>query len=101
MKSTFQLITSRRKLSSFGRLAEPGRGTALLHARTETEWFRICWQRATAILFMAKRLIFVKSDGTPCTTRLGERANSGAPPALVAFGDYDPEIGRASCRERV
>ena len=89
MKSTFQLITSPRKLSSFGRLAEPGRGTALLHARTETEWFRICWQRATAILFMAKRLIFVKSDGTPCTTRLGERANSGAPPALVAFGDYD------------
>jgi hypothetical protein len=84
------LITSRRKSSSFGRLAEPGRGTALLHARTETEWFRICWQRATAILFMAKRLIFVKSDGTPCTTRLGERANSGAPPVLVAFGDYDP-----------
>jgi len=31
----------------------------------------------------------VKSDGTPCTTRSGERANSGAPPVLVAFGDYD------------
>ena len=72
-----------------GRLAEHGRGTALLHARTETEWFRICWQRSTAILFMAKRLIFAKSDGTPCTTRSGERANSGAPPVLVAFGDYD------------
>ena len=72
-----------------GRLAEHGRGAALLHARTETEWFRICWQNATAILFMAKRLIFVKSDGTPCTTRSGERANSGAPPVLVAFGDYD------------
>jgi hypothetical protein len=72
-----------------GRIAEHGRGTALLHARTETEWFRICWQRATAMLFMAKRLIFVKSDGTPCTTRSGERANSGAPPVLVAFGDYD------------
>jgi len=28
-------------------------------------------------------------DGTPCTTRSGERANSGAPPVLVAFGDYD------------
>jgi hypothetical protein len=72
-----------------GRLAEHGRGTALLHARTETEWFRTCWQNATAILFMAKRLIVVKSDGTPCTTRLGERANSGAPPVLIAFGDYD------------
>src|SRR5258708_806960 len=72
-----------------GRLAEHGCGTALLHARTETEWFRICWQRATAILVMAKRLIFVKPDGTPCTTRSGEKANSGAPPVLVAFGDYD------------
>jgi DNA N-6-adenine-methyltransferase (Dam) len=50
-----------------GRLAEHGRGTALLHARTETEWFRICWERATTILFMAKRITFVKPDGTPCT----------------------------------
>ena len=72
-----------------GRLAEHGHGTALLHARTETEWFRICWQRATSILFMVKRLIFMKPDGTPCTTSRGERANSGAPPVLVAFGDYD------------
>jgi DNA N-6-adenine-methyltransferase Dam len=72
-----------------GRLAEHGRGTALLHARTETEWFRVCWERATAILFMVRRLTFVKPDGTPCTTRSGERANSGAPPVLVAFGDYD------------
>jgi DNA N-6-adenine-methyltransferase (Dam) len=72
-----------------GRLAEHRRGTALLHARTETEWFRICWQRATAMLFMAKRLIFVKPDGTPCTAKSGEVANSGAPPVLVAFGDYD------------
>ncbi len=72
-----------------GRLAEHGRATALLHARTETEWFRICWKHATAIFFMAKLSIFVKPDGSPCTTRSGERANSGAPPVLVAFGDYD------------
>src|SRR5882757_6038037 len=72
-----------------GRLAEHGHGTALLHARTETEWFRTCWHDATTILFMARRLIFVKPDGMPCTTRSGERANSGAPPVLVAFGDYD------------
>src|SRR6266566_5532678 len=72
-----------------GRLAEHGRGTALLHARTETEWFRICWECASAVLFMARRIIFVKPDGTECTTRSGERANSGAPPVLVAFGDYD------------
>jgi hypothetical protein len=31
----------------------------------------------------------VKPDGTPCTTKSGEVANSGAPPVLVAFGDYD------------
>jgi len=31
----------------------------------------------------------VKPDGSPCTTRSGERANSGAPPVLVAFGDDD------------
>ena len=72
-----------------GRLAEHDRGTALLHARTETEWFRICWQRATAMLLMGRPLIFVKPDGTPSTTRFGEKANSGAPPVLVAFGDYD------------
>ncbi len=35
-------------------LADHGPGTALLHARTETEWFRTRWQRATAILFMAR-----------------------------------------------
>jgi hypothetical protein len=72
-----------------GRLAEHGHGTTLLHAHTETEWFRICWHNATAMLFMARRLIFVRPDGSPCTTRSGERANSGAPPVLVAFGDYD------------
>jgi hypothetical protein len=74
-----------------GRLAEHGRGTALLHARTETEWFKICWQNATALLFMAKRITFMKADGTPCTTTRGERANSGAPPVLVAFGEEDAQ----------
>jgi hypothetical protein len=38
---------------------------------------------------IAPRSIYVKPDGTACTTRSGERANSGAPPVLVAFGDYD------------
>jgi hypothetical protein len=83
-----------------GRLAEHGRGTALLHARTETEWFRICWESATAMLFMTKRLTFVKPDGTPSTTRSGEKANSGAPPVLVAFGDYDAMRLRQFAAER-
>jgi len=46
-----------------------------------------------------KRLIFLKPDGTPCTTRSGERANSGAPPVLVAFGDYDAMRVRRFARE--
>src|SRR5882762_6887727 len=48
-----------------------------------------CARQVAAILFMAKRLTFVKPNGTPCTTRSGEKANSGAPPVLVAFGDCD------------
>ena len=42
-----------------------------------------------SILFMAQRLTFVKPDESSCTTRRGDRANSGAPRVLVAFGDYD------------
>jgi hypothetical protein len=40
-------------------------GTALLHARTETEWFHICWENAAAILFVVKRLIFVYAVRDP------------------------------------
>jgi len=38
---------------------------------------------------MTRRLTFVKPDGSQCTARSGEKANSGAPPLLVAFGDHD------------
>src|SRR5215831_10545463 len=34
-----------------GRLAEHGRGTALLHARTEAGWFEPIWESASGILF--------------------------------------------------
>ncbi|OLB76393.1 MAG: hypothetical protein AUI16_08900 [Alphaproteobacteria bacterium 13_2_20CM_2_64_7] len=65
------------------RLAEHGHGTALLHARTETDWFEPCWQRAFGILFMADRIYFYRPDGSR------QPANSGAPPVLVAFGEQD------------
>jgi hypothetical protein len=68
------------------KLAEHGSGVALLHARTETAWFKPVWQSASAILFLDRRLTFYKPDGTLCTTEKGEPANSGAPPVLVAFG---------------
>jgi hypothetical protein len=63
------------------RLAQHGHGIALLHARTEANWFEPVWWRATAILFLADRLHFHRPDGTR------QPANSGAPPILAAFGD--------------
>lgn len=56
-------------------------GIALLHARTETAWFRPCWQHASALLFITRRIAFCRADGT------AQPANSGAPPVLVAFGE--------------
>lgn len=62
------------------RLAEHGDGIALLHARTETEWFSTAWRRADGLLFLADRIKFFLPDGTK------QPANSGAPVVLVAFG---------------
>jgi hypothetical protein len=65
------------------KLAEHGCGTALLHARTEAEWFEPAWRAASAILFLADRIHFHHPDGRRA------KANSGAPACLVAFGDGD------------
>ena len=67
------------------RLAQHGHGTALLHARTEAEWFEPIWRSASGILFLADRLKFCRADGTE------QPHNSGAPAILVAFGDEDLE----------
>jgi hypothetical protein len=71
------------------RLAAHGRGIALLHARTEANWFEPCWQSASAILFLADRIRFHRPDGSR------QPANSGAPPVLVAFGAADAECLRS------
>lgn len=68
------------------KMAAHNDGIALLHARTETAWFRPVWQHARALLFLSQRLTFCKPDGSPCTTAKGEPANSGAPVVLCAFG---------------
>jgi hypothetical protein len=65
------------------RLAAHGSGIALLHARTEAEWFEPIWQNANGILFLADRLHFHYPDGRRA------KANSGAPAVLISFGDYD------------
>lgn len=64
------------------KLANHGNGIALLHARTETEWFRPAWERASILHFMFDRVKFWKIDGTP------QPANSGAPVVLVGFGRW-------------
>lgn len=72
-----------------GKMAEHGHGTVLVHARTETAWFRLIWQHANAVLFLDQRIVFHKPDGSQQTTAKGEVANSGAPVALCAFGIND------------
>ena len=70
--------------SWMNRLAEHGKGTALIFARTETEMFVKCvWQRATALLFLHGRLHFHYPDGRRA------KGNSGGPSVLVAYGDCD------------
>lgn len=71
------------------RLAEHGRGTALIFARTETEGFvREVWSRASGILFLHGRLWFHRPDGTRAS------ANSGAPSCLVSYGAEDAQVLR-------
>lgn len=73
------------------RLAQHGRGTALIFARTETSFFRpTVWEAASAVLFIEGRLHFHYADGRRAS------ANGGAPSVLIAYGDDDTEQLRAS-----
>lgn len=73
------------------RLADHGRGTALIFARTETAGsVEQVWQKADALLFLHGRLHFHRPDGTRA------EANSGAPSVLIAYGDEDVERLRFS-----
>lgn len=66
------------------RLAEHGRGTALIFARTETEMFRRdVWESAHGLLFLYGRLHFHLPDGSRGP------GNSGAPSVLCAYGQDD------------
>lgn len=68
------------------RLSTYGNGLALVFARTETEWFQtMVFQRASAVFFLKGRIYFHYPNG--------ERAkhNSGAPSAIVAYGDIAME----------
>lgn len=66
------------------RMADHGRGTALIFARTETAvFFETVWERATAVLFFKGRLYFHRPDGS------AGRYSGGAPSVLVAYGKDD------------
>lgn len=66
------------------KLADHGKGTALIFARTETASFeRLVWGRASALLFLYGRLTFHRENGKP---GLG---NAGAPSVLIAYGEED------------
>lgn len=67
-----------------GKLAEHGVGTALVHARTETApFFKHVWGKAEGVLFLKGRLHFHLPSGKQAPY------NSGAPIALVAYGEED------------
>ncbi len=60
----------------------PDGGIALIFARTETAGFvSEVWEKASAVMFLHGRLHFHTADGTRAD------ANSGAPSALVAYGE--------------
>lgn len=75
------------------KLAAHGQGTALIFARTETEWFKeTIWQApsASAVLFLYGRLHFHYADGRRA------KANAGAPSVLIAYGHRDADILKRS-----
>jgi len=68
------------------RLADHGRGTGLIFARTDTKAFRdAVWERGTAALFLHGRLTFLQKDG------LSASNDGGAPSVLVAYGAEDAD----------
>ena len=71
------------------KLADHGRGTALVFARTETiHWHRHVWPAGTAVMFLKGRINFYHVTGARA------RKNAGAPSALVAYGREDAEVLR-------
>lgn len=77
-----------------GRLAEHGRGIALVFARTETAvFFELVWPRASSIFFIEGRVQFYRADGTLPRNDQGG-GNAGAPSVLIAYGDEDSDVLR-------
>ena len=72
------------------KLKEHNDGIALIFARTETKgFFDHVWNDAHSILFIKRRVKFIKADQT--TT-----GSSTAPSVLIAYGEYNTEKIRQS-----
>ena len=72
-------------------MVEHQNGTALIFARTETSsFYRHVWASARAVLFIERRLHFLRAD------RVAAKANAGAPSCLVAYSEYDEWMLRLS-----
>jgi hypothetical protein len=71
------------------RMADHGKGIALIFARTDTAAFHeFVWPHADALLFIRGRLTFLRPDlSAPI-------ANSGAPSVLLAYGHDDADLLR-------
>lgn len=67
-----------------GRMADHGRGTALLGVRTENKaWHRYVWPVASGMLFLKGRLHFCRPDGSV------SKSNAGHASVLVSYGQDD------------
>lgn len=78
---------SSKAVKWLGKMAMHSHGTALVFARTETEWFfETVWRAASAVLFLEGRLYFHRANGERA------KANAGAPSCLVAYGQKDARI---------
>lgn len=74
------------------RMAQHDCGIALVHARTDTQWFKLVQNFSSALLFLEGRVIFHKPDGSQQTKGNGKIGDSGAPVVLAAFGGSDRDM---------
>ena len=71
------------------RLAKHENGIALVFARVETAlWQNIIFEYGSLFLFPARRISFMRPDGTT------PKSSAGAPSAFIAFGDECAEALR-------
>lgn len=69
------------------RMAANGNGIALIPARTETATFQqLVFARATSILFLDKRIFFLKPDGGKA------KWNSGVSSVLIAYNEDNADV---------